>query len=354
MEIINTDFNDRFKHGVYADHRRVKQIDLFKINHFDNPAKATSLKTLEFNMRMNSVEDLPFKVGTMLDQAQAEVLRKYCQHDVIATKMFYRKNQSKIAFRESLERQYPGRDWLNFDDTKIGKEYFTIKLTDAGVQLYDYAKSGRTPRQTRRPYIDLNQCIFPWLAFDEPEFQRVLTWMRGQSINETKGVFTDVTATVGGLEYVFGLGGIHASVENTTIRATDDMLIESWDVSSMYPNIAISHGLYPAHLGASFNAVYRGLYAERQKYPKKSDPSEMIKLALNSSYGNSNNQFSFFYDPQFTMSITTNGQLMLCKLAVYPPSGSSCATLTVLSTPSTPRTVSRLHPCAMSGRSYAS
>jgi DNA polymerase elongation subunit (family B) len=41
----------------------------------------------------------------------------------------------------------------------------------------------------------------------------------------------------------------------------------------------------------------------------------MIKLALNSTYGNSNNKFSFFYDPKFTMSITVNGQLLICKLA---------------------------------------
>ena len=41
----------------------------------------------------------------------------------------------------------------------------------------------------------------------------------------------------------------------------------------------------------------------------------MLKLALNGVYGDSNNQFSVFYDPLFTMSITLNGQLLLCLLA---------------------------------------
>jgi len=41
----------------------------------------------------------------------------------------------------------------------------------------------------------------------------------------------------------------------------------------------------------------------------------MLKLALNGVYGDSNNQFSIFYDPLFTMSITLNGQLLLCLLA---------------------------------------
>jgi hypothetical protein len=41
----------------------------------------------------------------------------------------------------------------------------------------------------------------------------------------------------------------------------------------------------------------------------------MLKLALNGVYGDSNNPFSVFYDPLFTMSITLNGQLLLCLLA---------------------------------------
>ncbi len=41
----------------------------------------------------------------------------------------------------------------------------------------------------------------------------------------------------------------------------------------------------------------------------------MLKLALNGVYGDSNNKFSVFYDPLFTMSITLNGQLLLCVLA---------------------------------------
>ena len=43
----------------------------------------------------------------------------------------------------------------------------------------------------------------------------------------------------------------------------------------------------------------------------------MLKLALNGVYGDSNNGFSVFYDPLFTMRITLNGQLLLCKLVEY-------------------------------------
>ncbi len=41
----------------------------------------------------------------------------------------------------------------------------------------------------------------------------------------------------------------------------------------------------------------------------------MLKLALVGVYGKSNDKHSPFYDPQYTMAITINGQLLLCMLA---------------------------------------
>lgn len=40
-----------------------------------------------------------------------------------------------------------------------------------------------------------------------------------------------------------------------------------------------------------------------------------MKLALNGVFGKSNSEFSWLFDPKFTMSITVNGQLLLCMLA---------------------------------------
>ena len=84
-------------HLVKPSDRFVTQIDLFKIHHFDNKARATSLKVLEFNMRSDSIEDLPFRVGTVLTREQVEVLKKYNQHDVSMTKAFYHKHGGKAV-----------------------------------------------------------------------------------------------------------------------------------------------------------------------------------------------------------------------------------------------------------------
>lgn len=312
--IIGSQDDDKWAHLVNPTDRYVTQIDLFKIHHFDNKARSTSLKALEFNMRMDNIEDLPFPVGTELTRDQVDILKDYNAHDVAATKRFYHESHKMIKFREELTHKYQ-RDFMNHNDTKIGKDYFLMKLEEAGVPCYDYGPNGRTPRQTKRSVIHLRDAILPWIAFQNPEFNRVLEWLKQQSITETKGVFTDLKAVVNGFTFVFGLGGIHGSMESVVVESDDDNVIIDLDVTSYYPNLAIVNGFHPAHLGKEFVSIYKHLFEQRKQYEKTSAESAMLKLALNGVYGDSNNVYSPFYDPLFTMSITLNGQLLLCLLA---------------------------------------
>lgn len=308
------DGEERFTHMVFPKDRVVQQIDLFRVWHFNNRARSTSLKALEFAMRMDDVSDLPFPVGSLLDNDQIEVLRRYNAYDVSATKKFYHYSLEAIKFREELAAKDPGKDWLNFSDVKIGVEFFLDKLEAAGVQCYTYGPEGRRPRQTRRSSIALREAILPWIRFDNPEFNRVHQWLLQQTITETKGVFENVTASVGGVEFVFGLGGIHASVENEVVRADAENDIVDIDVEGYYPSTAIAQGFKPAHFPAVFSEIYAGLKAERSKHPKGTSINKALKLAGNGAYGNSNNQFSPLLDPMMTMQTTLNGQLLLCLL----------------------------------------
>ena len=316
MAIIGSqDNNERFIHLVKPSDQFIPQIDLYKIHHFDNTARSTSLKVLEFNMRADNIQDLPFPVGTVLTREQVEVLKRYNAHDVVMTKHFYHHSKEMLAFRATLTAKY-GRDFTNHNDTKIGKDFFVMELEKAGVPCYDYSLSkGRTPRQTKRPVIHLRDAVLPWITFEQPEFTRVLEWFKEQSITETKGVFKDIVAKVNGFDFVFGLGGIHGSLESQVVEADDEYTILDLDVVSYYPNLAITNGFYPEHLGTKFVSIYKDLFEQRKMYPKKSAESAMLKLALNGVYGDSNSPFSVFYDPLFTMKITLNGQLLLCLLA---------------------------------------
>jgi len=278
---------------------QVSQIDLYKIHHFDNQAKRTSLKSLEINMMMQSIQDMPIAPGTTLSFEQMDELREYNQHDVLATSIFFEYSRPQIEFRLSL-----GKHTLNSNDTKIGKDYFIKRL-----------ELEKPYKQSPRDSIPLGDVIFSYIDFATPDLKRMLEYLKTIEIVGTKDSFKPLTPTIGNLTVTIRQGGIHGSVSSETIRATDTHAIIDIDVASYYPSLSISNDLYPGHLGHRFCDIYREAKKNRQSYDKKDPRNGMLKLALNGVGGDSGSPYSPFYDPQYTMSITINGQLLLCKLA---------------------------------------
>lgn len=311
MSIIRS--RDKFGHLIWESDRIVEQLDLYKVHHFDNPAKATSLKALEIAMRMGNVEDLPFDVGLELNDDQKDVLLTYNDHDVEATCRFYARSQSAIELREQLSETF-GRNFMNMSDVKMGEVILVTEIEKAGIPCYERINGRRQPRQTHRARINLGEVIFDYVKFERPEFEAIRAHLAAQTITETKGVFNGLIASVDGLDYKFGTGGIHASVDGQIFTSNETHQIVDVDVASFYPNLAIMNKLYPAHLGEAFCDAYLGVYKTRKTYPKSRPENGAYKLALNGAYGGSNNEYSPFYDPKYTMSITINGQLLLCML----------------------------------------
>jgi len=311
MGIIETPWNDRFRNNVWASDMIVPQVDLFKIHHFDNMVRLTSLKQIEIALQLPHVADLPFPPGTVLTPDQIPQLLGYNRHDVAATLQFYRQSASALAFRDEMSAALD-QDLTNASDSSIGSKVFISRLNAAQPGIC--GKSGSW-RQTPRARIPLADCIFPYVQFQTPEFNRVLDYLRGKVITKTKGAFDDLTATCHGLTFVFGTGGIHGAQDGTTWRSTPARVVQGRDVRSYYPNLAIANRVYPAHLSDVFCDIYQDVYEQRISLPKSDPRNKALKLALNATYGNSNSAFSPFYDPQYTMTITINGQLLLCILA---------------------------------------
>tara|TARA_R110000787_G_C13443392_1_gene446681 strand:- start:5121 stop:7157 length:2037 start_codon:yes stop_codon:yes gene_type:complete len=313
MSIINAPHHARFAHMVWESEWIVEQLDLYKIHHFDNMAKATSLKVLEFNMGMQSIEDLPFDVGTTLTSEQIDVLISYMWHDIKATDMFADRTVKQIAMREGLSSTFD-KNMMNMSDVKIGEVILVTEMEKAGIKCFEYVDNKKKKRQTKRDSVDLGQVIFPYVKFERVEFQNIQNYLAARVITEFKGVFKGLIATVDGVDYKFGTGGIHASVESQVVHTNDTHQLVDVDVASFYPNLAIKNKLYPAHLGEEFGQAYEGVYHTRKTYAKGTPENGAFKLALNGAYGGSNNEYSPFFDTQFTMAITINGQLLLCML----------------------------------------
>jgi hypothetical protein len=332
--------NDKFGNIIWDRDRFAPQIDLFKIYHMDNKAKTTSLKALQFNMRCDDIVEgkLPWDQPASEHDINTDLI-PYNKSDVAKTKQFALHSLDAINFRIGLISDF-GIDVLNYNDTKIGEKMLVKRLGEdlcyERTPRWDGDNYGRKKtRQTIRHRIALNDIIFPYVSFEDPEFNRVLSYLRGQVLTpaeiddigkedvsiRTKGVFTGLKAHVGGIEFKFGTGGIHASVNAQRIVATDEWLIRDIDVASLYPNIAIKNRLAPEHLGEAFVQEYAKLPAERKEWQakkgKKCIEANSLKLASNGTYGKTNDKFSPFFDPQYTMAVTINGQFLLCMLAEW-------------------------------------
>lgn len=306
---------NKFAFTVWESDWVVPQIDLFKLHHFDNPAKSTSLKVLEFNMLMRSIEDCPFDFGINLNDEQKKILLQYNLYDVKATIKFYHYSKEQLDFRQTLNETY-NKNYLNHNDVKLGTDFFISRLEQRTPECcFQYVNGKRSIVQTKREQMVLKDIVLDYITFENLEFKRVLDFFKSQTITQTKDVFSGLKANVGGLDFAFGTGGLHSSVKNKIFKSTAETVIIDLDVTSYYPSLSIVNKFYPQHLGETFCEVYQELFNERKLWAKGTVQNEMLKLALNGSFGNTNSDYSPLKDPQFTMAITINGQLLLCLLA---------------------------------------
>ena len=289
----------------------IRQIDVFKLNHWDNPAKRSSLKWIQYTMDWHNIMDMPIHHTTEVTVDQIPEIVIYCKNDVKSTKQIMMLSKSNIDLRGTLTEEY-GIDLYSASEPRIAKDLFLHFLSSAtGIKKYDLRQM-----RTSRDQIVFKDIILPYISFETATFQNLLKKFQDVVLypGQTKGGFKYSTQYKG-IKTDYGLGGIHGARTSKVYNSDEDMIIMSSDVVSFYPNLAIRNKWAPAHLPKEeFCDQYEWFFEERKKIPKKDPKNYVYKIVLNSTYGLSNDENSFLYDPQFTMKITINGQLSLTML----------------------------------------
>jgi len=290
---------------------QIKQVDVFKLNHWDNPAKRSSLKWIQFSMDWHNIMDMPIHHSTDIRADQIPEIITYCSNDVKSTKAIMFLSKGQIELRRNLTEEY-NIDLFSASEPRISKELFMMFLSDqTGIKKWELRQM-----RTSRDKIVVDNIILPYINFKTATFQNLLKKFREVVIypGETKGGFK-YSVQYKGVKTDYGLGGIHGARASRVYKSTEDMVIITSDVKSFYPNLAIRNGWAPAHLPQEiFCNQYEWFYDERVKIPKKDPKNYVYKIILNSTYGLSNDKNCFLYDPEFTMRITINGQLSLSML----------------------------------------
>ena len=293
----------------------IKQIDVFKLNHWDNANKRSSLKWIQFSMDWPTIMDMPIHHKTAVTAEQIPEIVSYCINDVKSTKAILHLSKPLINVRKDIKNKY-GLDCYSFSNTKLGSELLlSLYCNNTGKSKYE-VKEYRTYRNG----INIKDIVFKYISFKTAPFQMFLNKILTQTIWDTKNDFK-YNVRFQGYSFDYGTGGIHQCIEPGIYLANEEYIIKDLDVASLYPSIACMNKMYPAHLGEDFFQVYKNnivdvRLAEKSKPKDQRDIAiiEGFKEAANATYGNSNSEYSWLYDSSYTMQTTINGQLLLTML----------------------------------------
>jgi len=311
----------------YGEHQlALKQLDLFKIHHYDNKNRMVSLKRLEFEMDLENIEEMPIH-HTKVNMTEEDVIltKDYCRNDVMSTYEFYKitigetnhplyKGDNRIELRQDIEEEF-GIRCLNFSDSKIGDEM--IKKFYCQEKRITYKELPK--RGTFKNEVLVKKCIASYVEFKTAQLQDFLKAMRRRRM-KLKDEFVESIHLFDNV-YTFARGGLHTVNGPKVFEATDDVEIIDWDVSSYYPAIIINNKRFPGHLGIEFLRGYQQMFEKRLELKPLAKTDKRIagivgalKLAVNSVYGKSSDMQSWIYDRELTMFTTITGELSLMML----------------------------------------
>ena len=324
-----TDVIDDANYDVFPEYREsdlsLKQIDLFRIHHFDNKNRRVSLKRLEFEMDLENIEEMPIDHNKMgMTHEDIVTTTGYCLNDVWATYQFYLvtigetdhplyKGDNRIELRQDIYEEF-GIPCLNYSDSKIGDEM--IKKYYCEEKKIDYKE---LPKKGTFGNVYVKNCIADYVEFQTPQLQQFLKDIRKLKL----GIQDDFKEEIHFYDnvYSFMKGGLHTENKPEVFEADDEYEIIDWDVSSYYPAIIINNKRFPRHLGKEFLAGYKRMFERRLELKPLAKKDKRIKgivgalkLAVNSVYGKSSDMQNWIYDRQLTMFTTITGELSLMML----------------------------------------
>ncbi|WBC28503.1 DNA polymerase [Thiohalocapsa phage LS06-2018-MD03] len=348
--------------SVYQFYRSMHAEPFIK-NHIDimDVARGSaSLKLYGARLGAKKLQDLPYKPETKLSDKQMDDVLAYCENDNKLTQLLYEYLDNDLSLRDSMSKQY-GIDFMSFKGAKIAELILVKECGYTGkapsipkfvkytppkyIKFKDPYLKSLFKKIKKHKFLVMNKDILMDLKnYDlEEDYTFFLDDLgKGKSSKPRHGKkqkkevsdsgsvispdFLDPIFTYDGIDYKFGIGGLHGSVEKTTLIPDEDEIIVDIDYKSLYPSIIIQNGFYPKHIGEIYIDVLAEMYRmrnevlkpEMKKYKKGLDKyveldrkQNTMKLVLNSSFGQTGQRYSKIYDPWAMLSTTLTGQLTL-------------------------------------------
>lgn len=312
-------FSGEKRNVIWESNRYIPQIDLFKINHYDNKAKMTSLKWLEFTKNWYKVQDLPIAPHELIDESLMDDMIEYNWNDVEFTYILAKDNWNAVQFRENMTKTL-GRNVMDYSDVKIGEYLNRKKYEELSGRDYRDFKDKRTNRKKFDVKDIIPNCVDFKSDFMKSFLDRIkkMTFYEGLS-DATKSDFKFdilfnkegfIEVVDGGLKgrsikatqqqltsiLTFAKGGLHTVDMPRVVNRKEDWVLMEKDVGSMYPRSIIVDKVYPEHLGVEWNQGIANAYNYRldilkpklkeleyksDEWNEVNDEQAVYKLAMN-------------------------------------------------------------------------
>lgn len=324
-----------FKESVFP----VKPIDLFKIHHFDNEARRTSLKWCEFMMNMD-VEEMPIHhTQEKLSLEDIKIIKDYRRHDILATYNLLKvtlgdvdipelndyKGKNKIQDRFDV-MEVAGLPCLNWSDVKIGEEWNKTDYKKAENIKDD---SQLFTKKIKHPFGQKFKNFFPkTMHFRTDALKKFVEELGNEYVKNIKQEFS---ITIGKTTYTIAKGGLHSTEKNRAIVPSKGFRYTDIDVGSQYPNSIVKLKVFAPHLKETILDQFKGKIKRRfkhkdlaKKYESQGDKEnarknmsvqEMLKLCLNGGYyGKLGQPGSFLEYPEGLLRVCMGNQIEILML----------------------------------------
>jgi hypothetical protein len=330
---------DKMNKGGWPDYPEWKltipQLDLFKIWHFDNRAKMTSLKWIEYMIDMDSIEEMPIHHNvSSVTKDDIKCILAYNLHDVKATLALFNittgdtehplyKGNDKLKLRRDIRDEFR-INCINYNDVKIGDEL--NKMSYCSLKQIDKKQLPKASEKV--PDFKFKDCFPSYYKFETKVFNDFVNILGNQPVKlkkETKQTKKQsFEFSYNETVYTIAKGGIHSNDKARLIIPKENEILRDADIGSQYPNSINKRKLFPRHLGQEWLVGYSGNIERRinakqlyktTKESKYQSINEVFKLALNGGgFGKTNEPFSWQYDPLVAMSTTIGNQIEILML----------------------------------------
>ena len=301
-----------------ADNRMVKEINDYIIegglgweHHFlqykrrtfqsfdlrDDLPMNLSLKAIEGNLGLDIVETgVSFDIDRALTADELESSIEYNKVDVDSTQRLFELRKDYLQGKMTVAR-LKGLDEV--EALGLTNAKLTARYLDARKQVRDDEREYTIPPE-------VNQDRIPQQVLD------FYAQMDDESIDSDDLFKSKLKTEIGGLEIVYGFGGVHGAKPN--YFSDGKKLILNWDVTSLYPNLMIEYDYVSRNV--TNPEQFAEVVARRIKAKAEGDwmVSDALKLVINTCYGAMLNQYNDLYDPKQVRGVCITGQLLLSDL----------------------------------------